>query len=401
MFDFNFDWPNNLNTNIEIVDFQHKNLFLIGRKIEQILRTECIGMTEDQLLKIVCELRDYVAYHFYQEESLMQQAGYSGLEEHRRQHQAAVKEVQAIDFLQLKEKPKDGLKKIKDMMQDWIFQHILIEDMKMADEIRDILNDQNMHKNEGEKEHISYTLEAVVDNIDSAVKAMEAGANRIELCSNMIIGGTTPTLSLFTEVKKLCNIKLDVVIRPRCGDYHYSANEFKLMLAEIQRFKEAGADGIIIGALQTNGMLDYPQMQRMVLTAGKMNVTLNRAFDVCRDPYQTLKEAGELGIKRVITSGQKATCLEGIEVIKKLAKDAARNKIDIVINCGIDGSIIRQMYENTGITSYRVAGMIERESQMVHRNMEVHMGLAEFNEYILLDTDIRRIQDAAEILNQL
>lgn len=400
MFDFNFDWRSDLNTNIEIVDFQHKNLFLIGRKIEQILRTECIGITEDQLLKIVCELRDYVAYHFYQEESLMQQAGYSDLEEHRRQHQAAIKEVQAIDFLELREKPKDGLKKIKDMMQYWIFEHILIEDMKMANEIRDILNDQNRHKNEGEKVHISYTLEAVVDNIDSAVKAMETGANRIELCSNMIIGGTTPTLSLFTEVKKLCDIKIDVVIRPRCGDYHYSANEFKLMLAEIHRFKEAGADGIIIGALQANGMLDYPQMQRMILTAGRMSVTLNRSFDVCKDPYQTLKEAGELGIKRVITSGQKATCLEGIEVIRKLTQDAG-NKIDIVINCGIDGSVIRQMYENTGITSYRVAGIIERESQMVHRNMEVHMGLAGFNEYILLDTDIRRIRDAAEILNQL
>ncbi len=400
MFDFNFDWRNDLNTGIEIVDFQHKNLFLIGREVEQILRTECIGMTEDQLLRIVCELRDYVAYHFYQEESLMQQMGYSGLAEHRRQHQAAIKEVQEIDFQQLRERPRDGLKKIRDMMQQWIFQHILIEDMKMANEIRNRLNDQDRHKNLEEPVPIGYTLEAVVDNIDSAVKAVKAGANRIELCSNMIIGGTTPTLSLFTEVKKLCDTKIDVVIRPRCGDYHYSTNEFKLMLAEIRGFKEAGADGITIGALQPNGMLDYPQMQRMVLTAGKMTVTLNRAFDVCKDPCQTLKEARELGMKRVITSGQKATCLEGMETIKKLVQDA-ENKITIVINCGCDGSVIRQMYENTGITSYRVAGTIERESQMVHRNMEVHTGAAGFNEYILLDTDIGRVQDAAGILNQL
>ncbi len=400
MFDFNFDWNNEINTNIEIVDFQHQNLFLIGREIEQIIRTKCIGMTEDQLLKIVCELRDYVAYHFYQEESLMQQAGYSDFEEHRRQHQAAIKEVQSIDFHQLRENPLVGLINIKNMMQDWIFKHILIEDKKMADEIRDILKEQNKHVSIIKKSHLSYTLEAVVDNIDAAIKAVEAGANRIELCSNRIIGGTTPTLSLFTEIKRLCKKKVDVVIRPRCGDFHYSANEFKLMLAEIQKFKEAGADGVIIGALQTNGILDYPQMQRMILTAGRMNITLNRSFDVCKDPYQTLREARELGIRRVITSGQKSTSLEGMEVIRKLSKEA-KGDIDIVVNCDSDGNIIRQMYEKTGILSYRLDGRIERESQMVHRNMEVHMGLIEFNEYILLDTDIKRIRDAAVILSQL
>ncbi|MDD3205190.1 MAG: copper homeostasis protein CutC [Lachnospiraceae bacterium] len=402
MFDFNFDWRKDMNTNIEVVDYQHKQLFFIGREIEQLIRTECIGITDSQLLKIVCELRDYVAYHFYEEESLMQQAGYPGLEAHRRQHREATDWVKSIDFRVLKKKPQQGLNEMKNVMQKWVFQHMITEDIKMADAIRDILIQQNKEKQKKQEDQHKqeFLLEAVVDSIDSALKSVEAGADRLELCANMIMGGTTPTLPLFKEIQKQCEAKIDVVIRPRCGDYYYSATEFQLMLAEIREFKKAGADGIIIGALQPNGSLDFPQMQRMILSAGKMKVTLNRAFDVCKDPYQTLKEAKELSIRRIITSGQKATSIEGMELIKGLVK-ACDDKMQMVVNCGLDGSVIRQIYKETGAIQYRVMGMAEAESKMIYRNMDVYTGMPGFSEYVKLETNEKRIKDAAEILENL
>ena len=308
MFDFSFDWRKEMDTQIEIIDFQHKQFFAIGREIEQLIIIKCIGVTDEQLLKIVCGLRDYVAYHFYEEESLMQQVDYPELEQHKAEHQEGVRKVQMIDFHRLSENPLEGLKAIKDTMQEWSFQHMLVTDIRMAKAIRNQLPENHSKEDEKQSKREEFTLVAVVDSIDSAIKAVEAGADRIELCSNMIIGGTTPPLTLYKEVRKQCDTKIDVVIRPRSGDYLYNDSEFRLIIAEIKAFKEAGADGIIIGALQENGTLDYPQMQRMVLSAGKMSVTLNRVLDVCSDPLQMIKEAGELGIKRVITSGQKASC---------------------------------------------------------------------------------------------
>lgn len=400
MFDFRFDWRKEMATHIEIIDFQHKQYFAIGREIEQLLTTNCIGVTDEQLLKIVCGLRDYVAYHFYEEERLMQQADYSGLEQHREEHQEGIRKVEMIDFHQLKKNPMEGLLSIKKTMQDWSFQHMLSSDIQMAKEIRKKLP-KDMPQIPTEKSRRSaFTLVAVAESIDSAVKAAQAGVDRIELCSNLIIGGTTPSLALYQEIRKHCEVKMDVVIRPRGGDYLYSDSEFQLMIAQIREFKKAGADGIIIGALEENGSLDYPQMQRMILTAGRMNVTLNRVMDVCRDPIQTMKEAGELGIKRVITSGQKASCLDGMDMIARLIETGG-SKTKVIVNCGIDGNPIKKIHEHTGANAFRIIGMLQRESHMVHRNMEVHTGIESFNEYLHLEMDEKRITDAIENLNRI
>jgi len=347
MFDFIFDWRKEMDTHIEIIDFQHKQFFAIGREIEQLITTKCIGVTDEQLLKVVCELRDYVAYYFYEEERMMQQVDYPGLELHKAEHQEGVRKVQMIDFHRLRENPLVGLKAIKDDMQEWSFQHMLVSNIQMAKEIKDQLP-KDSHKEEKRSKREEFTLVAVVDSIDSAVKAVEAGADRIELCSNLIIGGTTPPLTLYKEVRKQCETKIDVVIRPRSGDYLYNDTEFKLIIAEIKAFKEAG----------------------------------------------------ELGIKRVITSGQKANCLDGVDMIAKLM-EAGGNKIKVIVNCGIDGNAIWKVYEHTGANAFRVLGMVERESHMVHRNMEIHTGIETFNEYINLEPDEKRIQDAVAILNKI
>ncbi len=136
MFDFNFDWKPELNTNIQSMDYQNKQLFKIGRDMEQLLRIKCIGVEDKQLLDIVCELRNFASYHFYEEERLMREANYKDIEKHVEGHKAFVKFVMGVNLPEMKKHPEKELTKLRDNLVDWIFQHMLIEDMAVAKEIR-------------------------------------------------------------------------------------------------------------------------------------------------------------------------------------------------------------------------------------------------------------------------
>lgn len=135
MFDFAFDWRKELETGIKKIDEQHQRLFQIGRDVEQLIRVDCIGVTDKQLLDIVCELRDFVAYHFYEEEALMENTGVENLVKHRKEHERLKKTVQEFDVRELKKNPVKNLKKIKEEMQDAIFHHMLILDIEMSKEV--------------------------------------------------------------------------------------------------------------------------------------------------------------------------------------------------------------------------------------------------------------------------
>ncbi|SFR81827.1 bacteriohemerythrin [Anaeromicropila populeti] len=132
MFDFKFDWKDSLCTGIEVIDNQNKELFRIGRNIEQLLLRKCIGATTQELLNIVCELREYVSYHFYEEERLMMQAGCSDFEEHKKAHEQLKKMVKEIDCVELGKNPYKEMKRIKEFLTDWIFEHLMIEDLQEA-----------------------------------------------------------------------------------------------------------------------------------------------------------------------------------------------------------------------------------------------------------------------------
>ena len=136
MFDFAFDWFKELETGETLIDQQHKEIFRIGRNIEQLIVRRCIGVQEQELLDIVCELREYVAYHFYFEEAIMHQQGYSDYEHHVKEHVKLKKYVTDIDCPSLRENPYQDLKAIKEMLQSWVFSHVMIEDVKMIKEIQ-------------------------------------------------------------------------------------------------------------------------------------------------------------------------------------------------------------------------------------------------------------------------
>jgi len=135
MFDFNFNWKPEMEVGIPIIDEQHKELFRIARSIEQLLITKCIGVQTRLLLDIVCELREYVSYNDYIEKSLMIEWKYSDILNHVRQHDDFCKKIIAIDCKVLGESPYEVLASVKEVIQDWVFAHILIEDKKLCKEI--------------------------------------------------------------------------------------------------------------------------------------------------------------------------------------------------------------------------------------------------------------------------
>lgn len=246
----------------------------------------------------------------------------------------------------------------------------------------------------------NYILEGCVDSPKSAQIATQAGANRLELCSNLIIGGTTPTRALFEEVRSCCTNRIHVLIRPRFGDFCYSDAEFRICLKEVQQFKELGAEGVVIGILRPDGTLNREQMRELISAAEGMSVTMHRAFDVCKDPFETLEMAVALGIHTVLTSGQKNSCWEGRSCIRDLVQ-ASTGRIDIMAGSGVNADIIRPMYQETGVTSYHMSGKIVLDSKMQYRKADVHMGLDSLSEYDIWQTGEQQIKDAVMALDQL
>ena len=140
MFDFNFNWDDNLNTNIDIIDEQHKELFRIGRDIEQLILTNCINVNNKVLLTIICDLREYIAYSFYQEESMMEQYNYKNMKEHKEVHQYYKHIIETFDVKRLGQEPLVMLKKLREILIDFVMSHMLIEDIRMAKEISQVVS---------------------------------------------------------------------------------------------------------------------------------------------------------------------------------------------------------------------------------------------------------------------
>lgn len=245
-----------------------------------------------------------------------------------------------------------------------------------------------------------FILECCVDSVESAVFATEGGANRLELCGNLMIGGTTPTKAMFEVVKSCCNNRIHVLIRPRFGDFCYSGHEFSVIVKEVDQFRELGAEGVVIGVLKPDGTLDMPRMKELMAAAGGMSVTLHRAFDVCADPYRTLEEAAELGVDTILTSGQKNDCMSGRECIRELLKRSA-GRVDILVGSGVNSGIIGQLQSFTGATSFHMSGKRVVDSRMEYRKNDVYMGMDSLCEYDIWQTDKEEIRKACEILRSL
>lgn len=240
-------------------------------------------------------------------------------------------------------------------------------------------------------------LEVCVDSVESALIAQEAGADRLEICANLIIGGTTPGVSQFRQIRKACDIDLNVLIRPRFGDFLYTDAEFQIIGEDIRMFRELGADGVVTGCLKADGDMDLDRMEVLRECAGRLHFTLHRAFDVCRDPYRTLEEAVSLGVDTILTSGQAPDCIQGQEVLKKLIAQAG-GRIEILAGSGVNASVIQRMIEETHAASFHMSGKRQEDSGMIYRNEKVSMGLPAFDEFKILRTDGEEIRRACAVL---
>lgn len=244
----------------------------------------------------------------------------------------------------------------------------------------------------------SFILECCVDSVESAVNAKKGGADRLELCANLVIGGTTPTLALFDEIRETVDICIHALIRPRFGDFLYTPHETEIICREIKAFRRAGAQGVVIGSLTPDGSLNLEQMKRFIDCADGMSVTLHRAFDMCRDPFAALEHARQLGVNTILTSGQAPSCLEGISLLNGLAA-AAGNDLTILAGAGIHEKAVKILLRQTGLTAFHMSGKTVKNSGMLYRNPAVSMGLPGMSEYEIWQTDSENIRAVRTLLD--
>lgn len=192
-------------------------------------------------------------------------------------------------------------------------------------------------------------------NIQSALAAQEAGAHRIELCSALDVGGLTPSPGLIRKAVALLDIPVNVLIRPREGDFTFNGHEFDVMLDDIRFCRDAGANGVVVGALTPDFILDAPKMKAMKEAAGGMEMVCHRAFDFTPDPQQALASLIEWGYVRVLSSGQAANAMEGRFLLQKLVQQAA-GRISVMPGAGISAGNIRDVASITLASEFHFTG---------------------------------------------
>ena len=216
-------------------------------------------------------------------------------------------------------------------------------------------------------------IEVCIDSITSALNAQQGGAERVELCDNLFEGGTTPSAGCIEVVRDSITIGLQVIIRPRGGDFLYDDREFAMMKKDIEVAKDLGADGVVIGLLTAQGHIDRDRTQELITSARPMNVTFHRAFDMTADPFQALEDLMALGVDRLLTSGQRASAWDGVELIKALV-ERAEDRIIIMPGGGVDEHNIAAIVQRTGVKECHVSGRTTVISAMEYRNHQAFMG---------------------------
>ena len=245
-----------------------------------------------------------------------------------------------------------------------------------------------------------FLLEACVDSTASAEAAHRGGADRLELCSGLVVGGLTPGLSFFRQVKERTGMRVHVLIRPRFGDFCYSEEEFAVIEEDVKAFVEAGADGIVVGFLQPDGNLDLSRMRQIRELCGDRHLTLHRAFDVCRDPFEALEAARRLGVDTILTSGQQASCTEGAPLLAQLVA-AAGGRPQILVGAGVSATVIRDLQPQTHADAFHLSAKRTLDSGMAFRRAGVPMGLPGMDEFTVWQCDEAAVRQARAALDAL
>ena len=244
-------------------------------------------------------------------------------------------------------------------------------------------------------------LEVCVDSLASARAAIAGGADRLELCSALAVGGLTPYPALLRQIRAESDIEIRCLMRHRAGDFLYSPDDLDLLRLQILELKAAGANGFVIGCLTPEGALDLDAMRPLVNACSDCGITLHRCIDVSADLPQTYRDAMTLGIDTVLTSGGAASCSLGFEMIQQLA--ALRDELngpEILVGAGVNAAVIARFRQKCpGLRAFHMSGKTDLESGMIFRREGVPMGLPGLDEWHIQQTDPEAVLAARATLD--
>ena len=243
-------------------------------------------------------------------------------------------------------------------------------------------------------------LEVCVDSYASAMAAIAGGADRLELCSALSVGGLTPSAALLKQIRRISNIPIRCLMRPRGGDFLYTPEEMEQMSMEMVALREARADGFVIGCLTADGELDGNAMKPLLKEASGLGLTLHRCIDVSRNLEDTYRRAMALGFDTVLTSGGAGKCVDGMDTIEKLLNIRdAENGPEVLIGAGVNAKVIRAFRERYPQSqAFHMSGKTEVESAMRFRREGVPMGLPGLDEWHIPVTSEVAVREAKQAL---
>ncbi len=244
-------------------------------------------------------------------------------------------------------------------------------------------------------------IEIVVYNMESALKAQEGNADRIELCDNPSEGGTTPSYGTIKSVRQNVTLDVFVMIRPRGGDFHYSNDDFHTMKRDIDQCQKLSVDGVVFGILNADGTIDKKRCKELIDRARPLKVTCHRAFDMTRDPVEALEDCIEVGFDRILTSGQKPKAIDGVDLIAELIIKA-NGRIAIMPGAGVNENTVEEIVSKTKAKEIHFSVTTFRESEMIYKNQNrAGMGDEEGGEFKLRTVDPHRIKKMRELATQV
>ena len=241
------------------------------------------------------------------------------------------------------------------------------------------------------------TVEVCVDSLESAVAAERGGAKRVELCSALPEGGTTPSAGLIAAARKKVSIPLHVMIRPRAGDFYYSAEEFSVMSRDVLTAKQLGVGGVVFGILDLDGKVDIPRTRQLVDLARPLQATFHRAFDMSASLLQSLEDVVEAGVDRILTSGGAQSAIEAVETLRELVL-ASAGRVIVMAGGGIDDQNVEAVVKQTGVQEVHVGLRTPIASPMRFVKGNISMGTIKGQEYqrsVVTEDSVKRLLRAA------
>lgn len=240
-------------------------------------------------------------------------------------------------------------------------------------------------------------VEICVGSIDSCLIAQKAGADRVELCDNLLEGGTTPSYSTIVYAKEHLSLDTMVMIRPRGGDFLYNDIEFQLMKEDILVCKKIGVKGVVFGLLNTDGSIDKQRTKELIKLSQPLDVCFHRAVDMTSDYIKAVEDIIDCGAKRILTSGARNKAIEGMDNIKKI-QNIYGDRIEIMVGSGVNSNNISMLKKETNVSNFHLSAKHSIDSDMTFRHPIVSMGGTNINEY---SKTIANYNEIKKVINEI